>query len=1097
MQGSIPDVDLVNAIGSLISMDLIKVDSSKAVRSVSDSTVMPGWMETTFQFWLDGSTSDSELKDSIQFLVNEGIVPVPDIHIPEKNKTSPSDSNIPKVFQQSISSSQTVKPSEEYISKCRENLVEEPDKRKRITDSGHVIEFDKSKYNIRDGFVLSVFDPNRDNIFDDDVQMEVELQLGDQQPTSITLTQYQATGKNVHFNSEYFYSNSPLTNIPSPIFLTFGADCGELKATYTYMHDGQEWKITAKTILTGEYVDNLKDQKQSKKFLEILTDSVEPGSFYISYKNEGLKASTLELIHGKIMKLGITFILNQVPLPQVSLIAGQGTWMDALGGGAQSYVNGKIHQETMGRAINYFHDKIDEALERPNEIPAFVFSENKREPKMVMLEHRLFDNPDFGIVGARTSIPTYDSPIFYFEQFADSPKDIIYVTIRGVYVAAIVDFDNDSIHNPVDNCPLISNTNQNDFDGDGLGNPCDPDDRDGDGVLDYLDKCLNHWGNDFDGCEDQDGDGIGDPFDNCSNVSNPRQENFDGDSTGDVCDPDIDQDGILNDKDHDDYNADSDGDGVIDSEDNCPGDYNPDQANSWPTGGARDLVGDACEDSDKDGLLDIDDNCPGHDNPDQKDIDGDGFGDVCDEDFDNDGIHASRDPDDNNPDVDSDGIIDGQDNCILQHNPDQIDTDNNGYGDACDAGDNDDIPIAIDNCPNDYNPDQRDTDGDGLGNKCDPDDDNDGTLDHNERMFNGEYICWFYPGPESNFGCPLEAPLNDFDLDTIPNPLDNCPYLFNIQQDDRDNDGIGDGCEDDSDGDGVLDNDDNCASHQNPDQADIDGDGKGDACDFDSDNDEIRDSIDNCPLEPGHPDNYGCPLTAEMDIDFDGIINESDNCPEKSNPSQDDQDHDGWGDVCDNTPDGEKDNDNIPDEQDNCPDKSNVDQKDSDGDGKGDVCDFDRDGDGVLNLIDKCPDEYGTTSGFENRGCPDSDGDNISDKNDECPNKEGPESNNGCPELEHRDSDGDGIPDSQDQCPTKPGPREYDGCPPAQQNDSDGDGIPDNEDNCPFIKNKNQGDGDKDGIGNRCDDDKDGDGISNEEDSCPTRPGPKENGGCP
>jgi hypothetical protein len=36
--------------------------------------------------------------------------------------------------------------------------------------------------------------------------------------------------------------------------------------------------------------------------------------------------------------------------------------------------------------------------------------------------------------------------------------------------------------------------------------------------------------------EDGDGDGVGDPCDNCPDVYNPGQEDGDGDGVGDVCD---------------------------------------------------------------------------------------------------------------------------------------------------------------------------------------------------------------------------------------------------------------------------------------------------------------------------------------------------------------------------------------------------------------------------------------------------------------------------------------------------------------------------------------------------------------------------------
>ena len=48
---------------------------------------------------------------------------------------------------------------------------------------------------------------------------------------------------------------------------------------------------------------------------------------------------------------------------------------------------------------------------------------------------------------------------------------------------------------------------------------------------------------------DSDGDGIEDSRDNCPLIANSDQDNLDGDSEGDVCDPDIDGDGVANEED--------------------------------------------------------------------------------------------------------------------------------------------------------------------------------------------------------------------------------------------------------------------------------------------------------------------------------------------------------------------------------------------------------------------------------------------------------------------------------------------------------------------------------------------------------------------
>jgi hypothetical protein len=104
-------------------------------------------------------------------------------------------------------------------------------------------------------------------------------------------------------------------------------------------------------------------------------------------------------------------------------------------------------------------------------------------------------------------------------------------------------------------------------------------------------------------CEDSDGDGYGDPGhpendcadDNCPNLHNLGQHDMDGDDIGDLCDPDIDGDDILNEN------------------DNCPFAFNPLQENSDTDG-----AGDAC------------DNCTDVFNPYQFDGDSDGIGDECD-----------------------------------------------------------------------------------------------------------------------------------------------------------------------------------------------------------------------------------------------------------------------------------------------------------------------------------------------------------------------------------------------------------------------------------------------------------------------------------
>ncbi len=162
----------------------------------------------------------------------------------------------------------------------------------------------------------------------------------------------------------------------------------------------------------------------------------------------------------------------------------------------------------------------------------------------------------------------------------------------------------------------------------------------------------------------------------------------------------------------------------------------------------------------------------------------------------------------------------------------------------------------------------------------------------------------------------------------------------------------------------------------------------------------------------------------------------------------------------------------------------------------------DRDGDGIPDDLDKCPDEAGEHSDFDDEnGCPvkDTDNDGVPDREDKCPTVPGPKSNHGCPVSEESDRDGDGIPDSIDKCPDQPedkdGFEDEDGCPDP---DNDKDGILDKDDLCPNDPEDKDGFEDEDGCP---DPDNDHDRILDKDDKCPNEPetynGFEDEDGCP
>jgi len=404
-----------------------------------------------------------------------------------------------------------------------------------------------------------------------------------------------------------------------------------------------------------------------------------------------------------------------------------------------------------------------------------------------------------------------------------------------------------------------------------------------------------------------------------------------------------------------------------------------------------------------------------------------------------------------NADTDLDGIDDPLDNCPNTANPLQEDGDGDFAGDACDNclatvnsnqanSDFDTFGDACDNCPLVTNEAQTDTDGDGVGDFCDD--------------------C------------------QDVDVDSICDLVDNCLAVANTSQADSDLDGIGDSCDPCTDTDddgfgnpGFLANtcpDDNCPNQPNVGQENADGDSLGDACDV-------------CDLDP------------DNDIDTDGVCGDVDNCPSAVNPTQLDDDMDDVGDLCDN-----------------CSAISNNDQADDDGDGLGNLCDScindaanDVDVDGFCADVDNCP----TDSNVPQTN---SDGDPFGDACDNCPNDTNPTQANAdadmlgdtCDSCTDTDGDGFGNPGfpintcQVDNCPTTVNPLQTnsdgdgagdlcDDCPLDPLDDFDGDTICGDVDNCPGIANFNQTDTDGDGDGDLCDGDVDDDLVLNGDDNCP------------
>jgi|GEM_PF-1166080 len=628
-------------------------------------------------------------------------------------------------------------------------------------------------------------------------------------------------------------------------------------------------------------------------------------------------------------------------------------------------------------------------------------------------------------------------------------------------------------------------------------------------------------------CSDEcDADWIPRADDNCPFISNPEQEDLDGDDIGDVCDDDV------------------DGDGVVDEVDGCV-----DETTDWVSSSAEDHDGDGCRDADQDddddgdGMADADDGCPagdlGWERSETTDADGDGCRD------------AGEDTDD-----DGDGVPDTADPCTPGEmgwvSDASTDYDGDGCRDATEDLDDDDdgLPDHLDQCDDSEvgwtSNATDDLDGDGCRDSDqDTDDDGDGRPDASDDCPIGE------TGWSSNSltdydvdGCRDSTEDSDDDGDSVPDVDDLCAHGARNWTSTPTNDADGDGCrdsveDDDDDDDGVSDALDGCTdtvTWTSDAASDYDGDGCRDADqDEDDDNDGVSDASDACPRGDSPSagsdrDADGCQDDEDDDDDGDGVPDTTDACPDGivgwTSDGTTDADRDGCRDADE---DHDYDNDGVADDDDSCPNGEtgwlSSTSNDLDSDGCRDSSeDDDDDNDGVADDSDGCL-ALGNTADHDQDGCSDAtdgddDGDGIADSADECPlgevgwtsSAETDWSGDGCRDAtEDLDDDDDGLLDDADACPkgdtgwTSNAVTDHDGdgCRDAgEDSDDDNDGTPDDVDNCPTGSTSTSSrDLDHDGCSDDEDPDIDGDGVANADDACkrmhfPDRPD-ADGDGCP
>ena len=411
-------------------------------------------------------------------------------------------------------------------------------------------------------------------------------------------------------------------------------------------------------------------------------------------------------------------------------------------------------------------------------------------------------------------------------------------------------------------------------------------------------------------------------------------------------------------------------------------------------------------------------------------------------------------------DLDEDGVLNRDDNCIYLASDVLSDLDLDGEGDPCDPDrDGDRVLNGADNCPDAANTDQQDQDGDGAGDICDADRDDDG----------------------------------------VANEVDNCPDAPNANQFDGDGDGEGDRCDEDGPQEGLIRLVGGSGGFEG--RAEIYHAGEwGTICDdrFGPEDAAVVCRQQGYPLAvsfgltfgPGAGpiwlDDLGCAGDEASLLDCPALALGVHNCGHNEDV----------GVICDHDGDG----DGVGDRVDNCRDDANADQYDGDQDGLGDNCDPQGPQEGHVRLVGASEAYQGRTEIYHDGvwGTVCDDAWDASDARVVCRQlgwdvavrRSGfGEFGQGRGPIWLDDVACGGQEAELSDCPARPFGQHN--CSHIEDAgvvcdmDRDGDGVGDRADNCVANANGGQADMDGDGVGDSCDPDRDGDGLVNRRDNCP------------